>query len=407
MAKNFDYVLRVCEVFARFVLHKCAMQNDGDVESSTAIFSENAAMICHWITNRVIPVFSRRRVQSLPFFDPDVSSIQIDKSFMLPSASPPSSASDHNRQGNMNDGNRIVFGKKQRSNVDPMHDDQISDTGEKLINDFAISLLTSTCIIFSEWLAVGGMGDNIIAHAAKEWCKIFDSLNFDDLTSRQILVSSFCRLVFQLMKSPEPNSSNFMLFKEILVKYKMDAVETCSDKNSAVYQLIAEVLSTRGNNSRKIVSNVVECVLLAAKECILSYEQSSHDEGNDEPDLNSSPQVSLNEIWDFIPNSGSLRTALNAICSHNVAGIEVGQQLVTIFRSSTFASRRHAFFAASCLNMLCYCDEGGEGNSVVASKVSAMVRQLVDSAGSSFDVQKNEGSPEGMVNYLLQSVKVA
>jgi hypothetical protein len=405
MDKGIDFVLRVCEVFARFILHKCAMQNDCVDESSTSIFCENAARICHWITNRVIPVFARRGVQSLPPFDPDVSSIQIEKSFMLPSTSPPSHAFDRNRQGKRNDANQNVNDKEKKSNFDPLHFDQFSNADEKITNDFAASLLSSTCIIFSEWLAAGGMGDNFIAHAAKEWCKVFDFLSSNDVTSRQILISSFCRLSFQLSKSPEANGSNFLLFKEILVKCNMDALDTGSENNSAVYEVIAEILSMRCNNSKKIVSNVVECVLEAAKECILSGEHPSH-EDNDKPELHSSSSISLTEIWDFLPNTGSLRTALEVICSHSVGGIEFGQQLITIFRSCTFASRRHALFAAGCLNMLCRCDndpESNSGKSIVAAKVVALVRQLVDSDG---DGSESEGSLEGMVHHLLQSVNV-
>jgi hypothetical protein len=56
--------------------------------------------------------------------------------------------------------------------------------------------------------------------------------------------------------------------------------------------------------------------------------------------------------------------------------------------------------------MLCRCDndpESNSGKSIVAAKVVALVRQLVDSDG---DGSESEGSLEGMVHHLLQSVNV-
>mmetsp|Transcript_21472 Transcript_21472/g.38965 ORF Transcript_21472/g.38965 Transcript_21472/m.38965 type:complete len:89 (+) Transcript_21472:566-832(+) len=50
---------------------------------------------------------------------------------------------------------------------------QMADSMALLPHGVDVSLLQSSCAIFSEWLAVGGSGFDVIAQSACKWCEIF------------------------------------------------------------------------------------------------------------------------------------------------------------------------------------------------------------------------------------------
>jgi hypothetical protein len=172
-ASDVELVLRACETYGRFALHKEAFQND------TVTLSAEAKTLLNWTTNRVVPVLTTQtgRLTATPFLDLNLSRISsIPDTPRSPQAIP-----SHQKR---TDRKRTPNKLDSSFEVDEMVlDGSLVHAPPVLARVAAISLLQSTCVIFSEWLVVGGSGVKEIAQAAMEWCAVF-SVQDRDIANR-------------------------------------------------------------------------------------------------------------------------------------------------------------------------------------------------------------------------------
>jgi hypothetical protein len=347
---DIDFILRVCEAYGRFALHKEASRQ------KTVAFSEQAERLLQWTTVKVVPALlglstedrsvrmSIARTSNFPFNDPDLSSIAIEKSFDWPSS--PIPTGPPRRRTNRNstpirfstDGDRTVV------------------SGNVVARAFSVSLMQSSCVIFSEWLAVGGAGAGDIDISAAEWCKIFED---DD--DQSTLLPAFSRLAIQLCKTCE----KFSLLKQLLVSCKED-----EESADVILKMLSSLLASRGNQATHIQTKTLDCVLQAAHVLLDSQE-----------DLVYKLPESFTELWSV--DRGCISAAFVAILRNKQAGLALAKCLVESFASGPSAAR--ALFYAKSLWMLC-----DPTFSKAAKEVVATVRQIdvnsVDSESELRDV---------------------
>mmetsp|Transcript_7266 Transcript_7266/g.10631 ORF Transcript_7266/g.10631 Transcript_7266/m.10631 type:complete len:1184 (+) Transcript_7266:279-3830(+) len=160
---NVTLILQACETYGRLALHKHATDD---------VLNQQAKRLLNWTTDQVIPALQQPFLAPTPFRELDLSRIS-NVSDTTPGSPirPQAKRIDRKRTPNRNSI------QTEYSFVDMAHCS-------------AISLLDSSCIIFSEWLAVGGSGAEDIAIAASTWCRA--------ACTSQELMSSFLRLAVQL-----------------------------------------------------------------------------------------------------------------------------------------------------------------------------------------------------------------
>lgn len=217
----------------------------------------------------------------------------------------------------------------------------------------AVNLMNSSCVLFSEWLAVGGTGSSFIAQAAVDWSQIFE-INGTPSETPNELAPAFCRLAIQLAKF----GGDYSLTKQLLTKLS-DRVSENEDA-PVLGKALASLLATRGDQADTIARSVVHCVVDAACELL----------NNETGALEFKLPDSLATMWET--ESGCISSGLSAILGSQAASLELARQLVNLFPTHAMESPRIALFDAKCLWILC----DPEGRSKISAEASAMVRQL-------------------------------
>jgi hypothetical protein len=336
-------------------------------------------MLLHWTTTRVIPAFTlsngNPRCQEVPFSDPNISSIQVEKSFdIFPSSPEPASIRGSRRRVNRNktpdrlDDGLGVFDDSPSA-------EEARRSAFNVRRAFAIALLNSSCVLFSEWLAVGGgLGASLIAKGAVEWCHVFQVKEHASKNQKELL-PGFCRLAVQLSKTDQDCS----LWKELLTKCNVtsDGLED----TTVIRKALSALFASRGKHAEVIVTSVVDCILEAAYDLL----QNKTDEIEFElPD-------SLNSLWSS--GDGCIGSALCAIVGNKTASLALGKRLVENFSKHAEESKWIALFDAKCLWILC------DSESTVATEVTTIVRQL-----NTTGLEQDLGS---VVEELLQGVQAS
>lgn len=320
-----DYLVQVCETFGRYTLHKEAFTKG----SMAMTFSVQVSFLLHWTTANVIPAFR----QVVPFSDPNLSCIQIDHSFATVPASPELQSRDKRINRNktperVDETSTLLFHSPTAEETKRI-DSQAART-------FALCLLKSSCILFSEWVAVGGSDVTLVAQAVVEsWFQVFANGEEASETTKE-LVPAFCRLAIQLARS----GADYRVLEQILkciheIKGDLEVLET-------VRKSIQALLSTRGSLAEDVVRKTVHCVLEVAYESINERR---------EPCDFQLPST-LYDLWSY--ERGCISTALSVIFSSKVASTELAKQLVSDFLVHTSnESTGFAIFDAKCLWLLC------------------------------------------------------
>jgi len=231
--------------------------------------------------------------------------------------------------------------------------------------------MQSSCVIFSEWLAVGGSGSNEIADSAIAWCKIFEN---QEAETQKELMPAFTRLAIQLCKTVQ----DFSLLHHILVCCNETANE---DEIPPAHKALVSLLSTRGSLGPAIVTRTVECVLEAA------YTFTARENFPKVFELPTSTET----VWPA--DKGCIVSALNAILSNKHASLELGKRLVANFSESADKSPVSALFNAKCLWMLC-----DPSTSKSAAEVVHIVRQL------DTNNMESESELRGVIEDLLDAL---
>ena len=305
-------------------------------------------MLLHWTTSNVIPALT----PSVPFTDPNLSSIHVENSFAALPASP----------------EPIIRGKRSNLNKTPerldeglgLFDDspateEARRSASKVARAFALSIMKSSCVLFSEWLAVGGSGAGFIAQATTNgWCKIFESAEKAADISTD-LVPVFFRLAIQLART----GGEFGFLKQLLGCLKEDSEEFEASTSVVVRKAMGSLLASRGAQADTVVKKTVECVLEAAYDILNKAED----------ELEYQLPISLGELWSS--ETGCIGSALGAILSSKPASLELARQLVDRFPMHVLDElTRLALFDAKCLWLLCDAD------SKVIPEATELVRKL-------------------------------
>jgi hypothetical protein len=363
--EEIDYVLQVSEAFGRFALHKEASTNEG------IKFSAQAERLLHWTTRNVVPAFSLSSIEETPFKDLNLSRISPEKSFeSFPSSPVPTGPARRRANRNstpvrLDDGTSAPFSLQSQK--------VSKETSVFLARAFAVSLMQSSCVIFSEWLAVGGSGSSEIAESAVKWCKIFED-NVHNAETQKELLPVFTRLAMQLCKT----SQDFSLLKHLLISCtEIDDSEEMPPARKA----LSSLLSTRGNLAPVMVTKTVECVLEAA------YSFTERVDFETPFELPSS----MADVWPA--DEGCIVSGLGAILSNKQASLEFTGLLVGNFQASAQNSLASALFNAKCLWMLC-----DPSASKSAAEATQIVRQL--EVGN----LENESQLRGVVEDLLEGL---
>jgi hypothetical protein len=341
-----NFILRVCELYGRFALHK---QASGQ---RCVAFSEQAKRLLQWTTFKVLPALTERsqlETEMTPF-DPNLSSIAIEQSFENQPSSPIPTGPPK-RRANRN--------RTPRKETD---DFEILENGppyNAVGRAFAVSLMQTSCVIFSEWLAVGGVGAKEIDAAAASWCEIFTTDVTEQNTESEMqeaLLVAFSRLAIQLCKVSEQCS----LLKALLVccKETQDA-----ESMDAIRRALSSVLS--GSPASAGTDCLVKCTLEAAYVHI---------------DRESSAYVyalptSLGQLWPS--GQGLVAIALNAVLASKPASLALAKRLIDSVASIADEGSSRALFRAKCLWIL--CDSAScKGSTEIVAMVRRIDTRMVD-----------------------------
>lgn len=289
-----ELVLRACETYGRFALHKEATRN-GTVQWST-----QAKILLDWTTNLVIPVFSG--TPPTPFRELNLSRIStLPETPASPTIEPQSKRRDRKRtplkldtsfQGVSMDMDNVSFAPSASYS-----------------KGAALSLLQSSCVLFSEWLAVGGLGVSEICAAASMWCVTPE------------LFPTFWRLAVQLCKRGESGMLGKLLTQEAI-----------GEDDDVVKKSIVSLLTGRNDAGDSMCAAVLDEILSAVRAS-----------ENDAPPVEDEAPSCWEEVFPHI----TIAAALAAVGSNKKACVAFAEKLVS------FSSERMALFQIQCLWFMC------------------------------------------------------
>jgi len=339
--KDIELILKSCEACGRFALHKEASK-DGPPR-----FSLQARTLLDWTTDRVIPVLSKEAREATPFGDLNISRISAASASPVqpesPSPMPPPRQRTNRNKTPERDGSFDAVGGEVE--ISPKN-----DSTALLAHGVAVSLLQSSCVIFAEWLAVGGSGSNVIAASACNWSKIF-SASKDKTALQTELLPAFTRLMIQLCKT----GSDFSVLEKLIAS--CDEIEAEEEEANVTEKTISTLLKGRDDQGNSLTDGIVDAVLGAARS-LLKNATNSGDETEAMP-------RALSELWDV--EDGSVFSALSAVLSHKQASVALAQRLVARFdrHVSTEDQTQVALFEARLLRLLF---ENASGSNAVEMK---------------------------------------
>jgi hypothetical protein len=215
-----------------------------------------------------------------------------------------------------------------------------NDSNALLSHGVAVSLLQSSCAIFSEWLAVGGSGFDVIAQSVCKWCEIFAASTNKTVLQVELL-PAFTRLMIELCKF-----SDFHVLEKLLVS--CGEIESEQDDSNINKKTISSILTCRDVQGIPLAHGVVTTVLGAASLIL----QKAGTLANEE-DKNQGTPYSLSDVWDM--HSGSIYSGLSAVLSNKEASVVLTQKLVDRFRQGVDEndSSKVLLFEAKLLSLIC------------------------------------------------------
>jgi hypothetical protein len=366
--KEIELILKSCEAYGRFALHKEASK-DGRPS-----FSLQAKTLLDWTTDRVIPVLSKQGgVLATPLDYLNLSRISaVTESPIHPSSPTPMpplrQRTNRNRTPGRFDPTFVSLGDKEHIEIATG-----LESTTLLAYGAAVSLLQSSCVIFAEWLAVGGSGSSVVAASASKWCKIF-TIAEDDVTLQAELQPAFTRLAVQLCKT----SSDFSVLQQLITSCDEAKVE--EDETIDMKKTVSTLLAGRDEQGNTLVDGVVGAVLGAARS-ILEETAMNDDESPEMP-------LTLSEVWNN--NKGSVFSSLSAILSNKQATVVLAKKLVACFGGDGGATDQMqvSLFQAKLLRLL--CDRiSGVGSAELKSAVLKLDAETFAGDGSVKDILRN------------------
>jgi hypothetical protein len=339
-----DLVL-ICGLHGRYALHLEAKRSTSGVIS----LNGQAKELLFFNSNSVVPGIQRQLQKSpamlseraSPFTDPNISCIQMERSFPDTLSLSPKSP------------NLICRPRRRISrNQTPQRLDEVvgiyhgaveNQLSTDILQTVIEPLLISSCKLFSEWLAVSSCPETaaFISIAVSGWCEVLIS------TARHLVLPSFFRLISQLILQ----SGNCKMLEE--VSFKMcDDVATIEHFRKA----LSTVLLPKA--SQLLRNEIVHWFLRVTYDSLMGEVQSG--------------QVNLPDSCDdewIIPRQ-PLCAILMAIIGHQQARRELINTLVKSLAVHVKETNRLslAIFDVQCL-WLVFCDAKSQKSTVSSNEV--------------------------------------
>lgn len=370
--KDIVLIIKSCEAYGRFALHKEASK-DGPPR-----FSLQARTLLDWTTDRVIPVLSNQGGggETTPFGGLNISRISAASASPVqpasPSPMPPPRQRTNRNKTPVRDGS---FGSVQGDvDISPKH-----DSTALLAHGVAVSLLQSSCLIFSEWLEVGGSGSDVIAASACSWCSIF-SASKEKAALQSELLPAFTRLMVHLCKT----GSDFTVLEKLIES--CDEIDSENAEANVSEKTVSNLLKGRDAQGSSLTHGVVKVVLGAARSLLETQTNRGDDEDQAMPST-------LAELWEM--EEGSVFSALSAVMSNNQASVILAETLVARFdRQASEAEQTHvALFEAKLLWLLFEKTSGAK-----AAEMNAVAAAL------NADKFAGDGAVNGVLRNLAESL---
>jgi hypothetical protein len=354
---DIDLALMHIDVYIRLLLHKSVRAQ------GVADFSSEINQILVWSTDKVVPALKLSHSATVPFEDPDISHISVEKSLditapLSPLITGPLRSRRNHLQTPLKDD---VDGDISRQLTSPVNREIRS-----LMSYVSISTLRILGVIFSEWIAIEGYRSNVVAKAAVAWCSVLDHLNEDDCHAFQSILS---RLIIQLCKRGEFDALSELIFQFERLGVKAD--------DSIVRKLMALLTSSRGNQSDSLVSGSVCSVMCAAHR----YISDNHIE------ISSDAPTCIEDLWPA--HSSSMCAALESIMSCRLASLKLAEHIIAILSCSPHdLCVRELYFDLKCLCHLAH-------NPNVGQDVQRLSRQLDG------DLFQHDAGAKSLFDYIV------
>ena len=337
-----EIALRTCEAYGRLALHQVALSNkDGPMP-----FSQHARLLLQWTTDWVVPVFTQPDPSSNAVATPmqDLELSRISNATLTPMFASPA---PHQLAINSCTPKHLGSAVSQLS----IDNGFLGRPTNMVAEQASISLFHSTCLIFSEWVAVGGGGADEIATAATEWSSLFGCHNQRRTSGSQTsqvqeVLPAFLRLAFQICKSHDDTRVlGALLCTEI--------AGISSEAKTMTQKAVASLLRFRDSDSvlLQMVVDVAEAALcLQGKNTSCSDDEKENSELEDsiEDDDPETP-TSWETVWQW--TNGLVPAALTGLVSNKHASLLFASRLAGIVRQEQGPS----LLAAKCLWFMSSC----------------------------------------------------
>jgi hypothetical protein len=372
-ASDVELLLRTCETYGRFALHKAAA-----APTASKTLSPQAQALLDWTTSRVIPVLSGRPTvaNATPFRDLDLSRIStVSGTPASPEPMPPQSKRTDRKKTPL----------KLDSSFQSVDEDKIMVDMDgfaapvSFSRGAAVSLLQSACVLFSEWLAVGLAGATEISKAASRWCYIF-AANSDEQLQRELL-PSFLRLSVQLGKL----DCNFVVLGQLLENCNEFMMgEHNMEESALITKSVTSLLTGRDQLGNDMMGGLLQ-ELVRAVRVIVDEEAEGPAVDHDMDEA----QSTMQEVWGL--DRGYVVPVLAAASSNKKASVALAKMFVgDLKKNSENASNAMMLFQVRCLWFLCEYASDAVG-------VQKVVRTNFADSNAADDF---EGQTEGLQNVV-------
>jgi hypothetical protein len=286
-------------------------------------FSDDAQQLLEWTTKRVLPAFSLSPEDI--GFDDNAPASNIAGSPMSPVPTGPARRRTNRNATPCKDSDSMAPSDLQSTS----HRDKVSAV--LVARAFGTSLLQASCVIFSEWLAVGCAGADAIAKAAVVWTKIFciDEVGTEAQTE---LLPAFCRLALYLARNAQDTS----LLKSLL----LECTEDSTTDNSSLQKVLSLLFASRNPD---LISAAVEAIFQAANGIVERL--------GDNTSKSSELPASVDTLWN--QSQGCIKPAVAAVLSSKSACLELAKLVVNELNNSNDSSADALLFKVKCLWLVC------------------------------------------------------
>jgi condensin-2 complex subunit G2 len=310
-----ESVIHAFEAYGRFALHK--VSSDSFKKEDEVSVNRQLSMLLRWTSDKIVPVLIGSDKGASILRDLDVSHISSISESLIheppgsPSlSSPPKQKLNRGRTPEAMRGSSSIFDVSQ------------NDPPIIFVQNFASSLLFTSCMISSELLAMGVTSADDIAEAAVGWCKVFDTV---ENSTQSLLFSSFVRLAVQLNRTFD----DCTLLGRLLVSWSNDHLDEVAQ--DAMKKLLMSIVRNRGG-----VKTIVSTFFSVAEHIVHDKHASLFQAA-----------TCISDIWN---ESDAIHTLLEVVTENKQAQIELAKGLVTRLSMSKGTVTPVTTFYARCLS---------------------------------------------------------